>query len=385
MKAAIIGASSEALHTIELAKKLGLDVAAFDGNKDAAGLRMVEKAFVVDISKEEATIDAVRDADVDFVLTVPIGRYLTTIGAVNDMLELPGITKDMAVRCTDKYLFHQKLQEKQLRPCKCYCFPEDGGKELILQYPAILKPRFGSGSRGIHYVENHRQLYTALEKIGEEPYVLEECIEGEEYGMDAAVVNGIFHMVLLRKKENTPLPNRQAVAYYSVWEEDPFYRKAYEYMQQVVETLDLSECLLHADLICGEEGPFAIEVSARPSGHNLHNLFTPLASGVDVAKEYICRRMGKEYSFVPSVKRKLSIHYFDMEGMITHIPTENELGATGADIIEWTCNLSKGDILGSVSDGHSIMGRGYFILEANKKEEPAKQALAIKQLFKIGS
>jgi len=385
LKAAIIGASSEALHTIELAKKLGLDVAAFDGNKDAAGLRMVEKAFVVDISKEEATIDAVKAADVDFVLTVPIGRYLTTIGAVNDMLELPGITKDMAVRCTDKYLFHQKLQEKQLRPCKCYCFPENGGEELILHYPAILKPRFGSGSRGIHYVENHRQLCTALEKIGEEPYVLEECIEGEEYGMDAAVVNGLFHMVLLRKKENTPLPNRQAVAYYSVWEEDPFYQQAYEYMQRVVETLGLSECLLHADLIYGENGPFAIEVSARPSGHNLHNLFTPLASGVDVAKEYICRRMGKAYSFIPTVKRKLSIHYFDMEGVITHIPTENELMALGADIIEWTCNLSKGDILGSVSDGHSIMGRGYFILEENKKEEPAKQALAIKQLFKIES
>jgi len=74
-----------------------------------------------------------------------------------------------------------------------------------------------------------------------------------------------------------------------------------------------------------------------------------------------------------------------MEGVITHIPTENELMALGADIIEWTCNLSKGDILGSVSDGHSIMGRGYFILEENKKEEPAKQALAIKQLFKIES
>lgn len=384
MKAAIIGASSEALHTITLAKQLGLKVVAFDGNPDADGLKVADEAVVVDISNEDATIDAVRKAEVDFVLTVPIGRYLTTIGAVNDALKLPGITKSMAVNCTDKYLFHQKLNEKQLRNCSCYCLPEDSEKELVLQYPAILKPRFGSGSRGIHYLENKEQLQKALLQIGDEPYVLEECMAGEEYGMDGAVINGTFHMVLLRKKDNTPLPNRQAVAYYSVWEEDSFYQPVYEYMKQVVEALGLSECLLHADLIKGENEPFAIEVSARPSGHNLHNLFTPMATGVDVAKEYIACRMGEEYSFVPSVKRDLSIHYFDMEGVVTHIPTEQEISAIGADVKKWVCNLTEGEMLNSVSDGHSIMGRGYFILEQNKKEEPAKQALMIKKIFDAG-
>lgn len=384
LKAAIIGASSEALHTIELAKQLGLNVVAFDGNPTADGLNVADEAIVVDISQEDATIEAVKKEVVDFVLTVPIGRYLTTIGAVNDALELPGITKAMASKCTDKYLFHKTLQEKQLRACNCYCLPEEKAEEYILQYPAILKPRFGSGSRGIHYLENEKQLRIALEQIGEEDYVLEECMDGEEYGMDAAVIGGTFYMILLRKKDNTPLPNRQAVAYYSVWEEDSFYEPACAYMKRVVDVLGLSECLLHADLIKGKNGPFAIEVSARPSGHNLHNLFTPMASGVDVAKEYICCRMGKEYSFVPSEKRHLSIHYFDMEGVVKHIPTQKEMEETGADVKKWVCNLTEGEKLGSVSDGHSIMGRGYFILEKNKKEEPAKQALMIKQLFAMG-
>lgn len=384
MKAAIIGASSEALHTIQLAKQLGLRVVAFDGNPEADGLKAADEAVVVDISNEDATINAARNAEVDFILTVPIGRYLTTIGAVNDALRLPGITKTMAVNCTDKFLFHQKLQERQLRNCNCYCLPEDREKELAIQYPAILKPRFGSGSRGIHYLENNEQLQTALLQIGEEAYVLEECMAGEEYGMDGAVIDGTFHMVLLRKKDNTPLPNRQAVAYYSVWEEDSFYQPVYEYMKRVVEALGLSECLLHADLIKGESGPFAIEVSARPSGHNLHNLFTPMATGVDVAKEYSCHRMGVEYSFAPSERKRLSIHYFDMEGTVNHIPNGEEIKSTGASVVKWNCNLAKGDILGSVSDGHSIMGRGYFILEQNKKEEPAKQALMIKELFHVG-
>lgn len=383
MKVAIIGASEESLHTINKAKEQSLAVIAFDGNKEAAGLKVADNFRVVDISDEKKTIEAVKNANVDFILTVPIGRYLTTIGAVNDALGLPGITKQMAQRCTDKYLFHQKLQEKQLRNCTCYCLPEDKEKEWTGSFPAILKPRYGSGSRGIHIVESVARLAEALNKIGEEPYILEECMDGEEYGMDAAVIDGTFHMVLLRRKVNTPLPNRQAVAYYSVWEEDKFYRPVYEYMKQVVGTLGLSECLLHADLLDTKAGPFAIEVSARPSGHNLHNLFTPMATGVDMAKEYICYRMGKEYSFVPSVKRNLSIHYFDMQGVVQHIPGKEELDATGADIVEWNCNIGKGEVLASVSDGHSVMGRGYFILEDNKKEEPAKQALKIKELFRV--
>lgn len=383
MKAAIIGASIESLHTVKAAQQLGITVVAFDGNKDADGLKAADESFVVDISDEKATIEAVKRSGADFVLTVPIGRYLTTIGAVNEALGMPGITKQMAENCTDKYAFHMKLNQQNLRNCTCYSLPQEAEKELMVQFPAILKPRFGSGSRGIHYLESKEQLKEALGLIGEEPYVLEECMEGEEYGVDGAVMDGQFYMVLLRKKNNTPLPNRQAVAYYSVWEDAAFYHEAYEYMKKVVGALGLNECLLHADLICSKDGPFAIEVSARPSGHNLHNLFTPLATGVDMAKEYICYRMGKEYSFCPRVKKELSIHYFDMEGMVTHIPTDEELKETGADMVRWTCTIKEGEVLNTVSDGHSVMGRGYFILETNKKEEPAKQALMIKSLFKI--
>ena len=120
MKAAIIGASEEALHTIEKAHEYGLTVVALDGNGKAPGLSAADKALVVDISDEEETIRAVREEKADFVLTVPIGRYLTTIGAVNDALTLPGISKEMAVLCTDKYSFHNTLFEQRLRSCHCY-------------------------------------------------------------------------------------------------------------------------------------------------------------------------------------------------------------------------------------------------------------------------
>lgn len=400
MKAVIIGASKEALHTIEKAHEHGLIVTALDGNPKAAGLEAADKALVVDISDEKAAVLAAEGEQPDFLLTVPIGRYLTTAGAVNDALKLPGISRQTASLCTDKLRFHQKLQAENLRECCCYGVgkkqDELWGDEILkrieaeslpLSFPAILKPRFGSGSRGIHMVENMEELKGALLEMGEESCVLEECVPGAEYGVDGAVAGNEFQMILLRKKENTPLPVRQAVAYFSVLPNDPVYGQIQEYVKNIAACLELKECLFHADIIKGEKGLFVIELSARPSGHNLHNLFTPLCTGVDMAEEYIKYRMGKDYSFRPQETKSMMIHYFDLEGKVKQVPEEEwvrqNLKSTTEEISlsRWECHIREGEVLGPVLDGHSIMGRGYFILEGADQEEMLLQAEKIKGLF----
>ena len=55
------------------------------------------------------------------------------------------------------------------------CFGERA-KEAPVSFPAILKPRFGSGSRGVYMLPDRQQLKEALAGISGEAYVLEECI-----------------------------------------------------------------------------------------------------------------------------------------------------------------------------------------------------------------
>lgn len=386
-KGLIIGASSEALHTMEMAHRHGLLVAAMDGNPKAEGLQAADQPMVVNISDEMAAVNAAREAAPEFVLTVPIGRYLTTIGAVNDALQIPGISKKMAVLCTDKYAFHECLSKEGLRNCHCYLVNGSCKKEGMLSFPAILKPRYGSGSRAIHFLENSGELQAAYEALlrenVSEDYVLEECVAGEEYGVDGAVIDGRFYQILLRKKENTPPPARQAVGYYSVQPADPFFGQVREYLEKVIACMGLAESLFHADLIRSEAGPFIIELSARPSGHNLHNLFTPLCTGIDVAEEYIKYRLGEPYSFEPKETKSMMIHYFDMEGEATHVPDFEEVQRiAGGMLAEWKCNIRKGDVLSPVSDGHSVMGRGYFVLEEMADRQEKKDAEETEAEFK---
>ena len=394
MKAIIIGASEEAVHTIEKAHNLGIQITALDGNPKAAGLPAADKGLVVDISNEKETIETVRKEQPDFVLTVPIGRYLTTIGAVNDALGLPGITGEMAVLCTDKYRFHEKLAAQELRDCQCYAVGTGDmthtNTGFEIKFPAILKPRYGSGSRGIHMVSNHQELAAALLQIEGEEYVLEDCVPGEEYGIDGAVIQGKFYMTLLRKKINTPPPARQATGYFACAEKDAFWRQTYDYMEKVINCLGLQECLLHSDLIRGEKGPFVIELSARPSGHNLHNLITPLCTGIDLAEEYIKNRLGKDFHFIPKHTKQMLIHYFDGQGRVNRVPNARQIeqllqnGQNSREqvkLICWHCNVTEGEILQPVSDGHSVMGRGYYILKGSDEQEMLELAGKITNSF----
>ncbi len=377
MSAAVIGASSESIYTIQKARELGLYVIALDGNPEAPGLKAADASFVVDIRDPEKVFEILDKNKPDVVLPVPIGRYLTTTGAVNDKYGLVGVSADAAEICTDKYEFHKVLNEKGLRNAELYLLPAGSdvpdASELNDIYPVVVKPRFGSGSRGVEVFNTPAELEERFLKNQpyDEDYCIESCVPGPEYGVDGVFTEGKFTLILLRGKKNTPPPYRECVGYYSVRRTDDnkeFYDRVEHLMQKVGEAIGFKDTLIHADIIKdSNNNPFIIETSARPSGHNLHNLFTPMASGVDEVTEFIkyaVPALKKSYSFEPQTAGNMVIRYFDFENVrVNKVPDEKELYKK-YPLKAWQCNLKKGMFLGKVTNGASIMGRGYYVLEA---------------------
>ena len=79
-----MGASSESLHALSLARNLGLYTIAMDGNPNAEGLAAADQAIVVDIRDPDALAAALEGTVPDVVIPVPIGRYLISGAALND-------------------------------------------------------------------------------------------------------------------------------------------------------------------------------------------------------------------------------------------------------------------------------------------------------------
>ncbi|MCR4727537.1 MAG: ATP-grasp domain-containing protein [Lachnospiraceae bacterium] len=379
MEAVVIGASSESLYAINCAKSLGFSVIAFDGNKNAPGLESADMAFVVDITKPDLVVDILKRYNPDIILPIPIGRYLTTIGYVNDYFNLPGVRYDSALKCTDKFIFHSLLNEKDLRPVDMILLRANETslpfKEIRGMLPVVVKPRFGSGSRG---VKTFFEFDTFLNEFAnympyEEDYCIESYVDGDEYGVDGIFDNGVFQLVLLRGKINTPLPYRECVGYYSLRQNSDnfvFYDSVSDLIQNTGKILGFDNVIIHADIIKNSinNEPFLIEISARPSGHNLHSYFTPLVTGVDMVTEFVKKAvpsLSMPYSFEANVKEDYMIRYFDFEDVLIKQVPNKDYVMEKYPIIDWNCHLESGMRLGKVTNGASIMSRGFYSICAD--------------------
>lgn len=109
--------------------------------------------------------------------------------------------KDVIDICFDKYRTAQYVESIGLNSPATFVNPESALEAIHsgkLSFPLVLKPRWGSGSIGIEFVNNEQELqetYASLLKkvknsilanasVGAEYILIQEKIVGQEYGMD---------------------------------------------------------------------------------------------------------------------------------------------------------------------------------------------------------
>lgn len=402
VNAVVIGASSESIYAIQQARKMGITVIALDGDPQAPGLQHANDSFVVDIRNPDRIFRILDRFSPNLSIPIPIGRYLTSLGAVNDHYHLPGVTQKAAMYCTDKHLFHAMLARENLRnvehvlisavPKDIHTIPVPENIHT-LSYPVIVKPRYGSGNRAVKMYMNESDLRNAFFSSNppKEDFVIESFVDGKEYGVDAAIIHGMVNVILLREKVLTPSPYCQCTGYFSVipdHQNTELFRLVEECIQKAGAVLGLDNCLLHADIIREKDGSlFVIEMSARPSGHNLHNLFVPMATGVDMISEFLkysLPQLSASYSFAPVNTRRLLIRYFDLPaGQLQRVPLKEDLHKH-YPLLTFECHMKEGMRLKQVTDGHSLMSRGFYIVEGSDQDDLISISNDIQKEFVVG-
>lgn len=182
----------------------------------------VQMPAVYDPAYIERTLALCREHDVKAI--IPLNDLELPILAQNTHLFenegiLPIVSSPLTIEiCFDKLKTAQFVEQIGLLAPKTYTKIEDVLKDVSLgriSYPLVLKPRWGSGSIGIEYVNEEtelREVYAMLQRkikksilanasVGEEYILIQEKIEGQEYGMD--VMNdfeGKNHGVSVKKK-----------------------------------------------------------------------------------------------------------------------------------------------------------------------------------------
>lgn len=379
-KVLALGLTREQFEGIKYAKSKGLYIIGIDRNLPEEIKTYIEEYYEIDLKEEQKIIKLVRDMGVSFVIPSTIGHLLTTIGAVNDSLNLPGVNKEWANNLTNKAIYNELLVKKELFTPAKEIVLEPNSDNVIktihqIGLPCILKPAKGSGSRGVITIFKENEIETAvnysLDALMEnENLIIEAFIRGEEYGVDFQITSGEIEVLAIRKKILTNLPYRQEVGYISEKNNNLIYKIQEKLMVFFEELPKKIISLGHADLIVNEKGLYFIEMSLRPAGLGITHNYLPITIGYNPVEKMIdYLNNGTQSKYLTQHPNFVGLFFWDLPtGKVRSILSENL-----TEVLTYKLNLEIDSEIKKVKTGIDIFGRGFFIIESQSEIELIKK------------
>lgn len=357
---------------IKRAHEMGYYVIAADGDSNACGLQYADKAIVANITSEEEMLRIAREEKIDGVIHPCSEVSMNVMGRINDELGLSGISKEQAIRATNKHLMREAF-EKGRAPSPKSILTESVGDawshlQNDFQTNAILKPSRNSGSRGIAKVthdiakDEFVKLYNiALNESRDKSVLIEQFIEGPEFSIEIIVWNGNVHVLTVTDKKTTGAPH-----FVELGHNQPSCRTPEEVgILKVaavagVKALGVNNCACHAEAKLQDGKAYLMEIGARMGGDFISTVLTRLSTGVDMIAAAVNCALGVEPDLEPSSeKHGVCIRYFCPEpGKLARISNTDVLEIPNVYAKE--IYVKEGDIIPDVTS--SLCRSGHVIV-----------------------
>jgi biotin carboxylase len=369
-----VGAGREQVASILKAKQMGYSVLAVDGDPTAPGLALADEQAVVDLRDEEAIVSLARTRVLAGTLPVPIGRFLTVQGSVNDALGLRGVTRSAAQACTDKRVFNARMRSGGVTVPRQTSYQTAGDLRRAdgadWPFPVVLKPAHGSGSRGVVVLSSPGEWETLRRNLVETPYeagaVVESLVTGTSLGFDGAVQAGRVVVTTIREKEMTPLPSRVELTYRAPGTSNipaSACDTVAQTLQSAVAALGIDGAVFHADAVWATGGDlFLTELSARPAGLAITAALVPTCTGVDFLAEAIrlCTTGGGDFS--AAFHHPTILHYWNHpSGIVRACPSAEAVRAIPG-VVAAEVGVHVGQLLKTPTCVGELIGNGYVLV-----------------------
>lgn len=291
---------------IKKAKEKGYYVIAVDGDSNAIGLQYADKAICANITDEEIMLEIAREQHVDGVIHPCSEVSMNVMGRINDELGLAGITKEQAIRATNKHLMREAFEKGNAPSPKSILTDsaEDAWEHLQNDFTTdgILKPSRNSGSRGIAKVVRDMNkadfinaYNIALDESRDKSVLIEQFIEGPEFSIEIIVWNGKVNVLTVTDKKTTGAPH-----FVELGHNQPscYSKEDVETLQAAavagVKALGVNNCACHAEAKLMNGKAYLMEIGARLGGDFISTELTHLSTGIDMVAAAINVALGIE-------------------------------------------------------------------------------------------
>lgn len=288
-KLLVIGAGFLQSFLIRKARELGYYVIAIDKNPKSIGFTYANEVGIIDIVSQEECLTFAKKKRIDGVLTAATDYGVLTASYISSNLGLPGLNFDSATLIKDKYLIRKTLVQNNIDSVKQFIEIDSINKISIigdtLQYPVIIKPSDGSGSKAVRKVTNAIELEAAVEDAMNasltKKALIEDFIEGKEYGVESIVINGEGIVLGIMDKHMTTPPIYAELGHSlpSGLEKEDFI---IETVTSAIKALNINVGAVNMDVIVSKNSQITIiDIGARMGGNLIGSHLIPNYTGID--------------------------------------------------------------------------------------------------------
>ena len=247
---------------------------------------------------------------------------LESVGRCCDVLHLQGLSEEVAKCSANKLLMKEKLVNAGVRTAKfklVHSLEELQNASSELEFPIIVKATDLQGSRGICIVREANKLEAAYNEVMSLTHkdfcIVEEFIEGTEFGAQAFVYQGEVLFVLPHGDETVMCKTAVPVGHYMPYAMSESLAADVDLQaRKAINALGLNNCAVNIDFISRGDKAYIIELTGRGGANGLTDI-TGKYFGIDYYEMIAVTALGGDPRMV--FDRRLSTPKASVSKMLT--------------------------------------------------------------------
>jgi biotin carboxylase len=377
-----LGAGELMRHTIRALQRHGYEVYAVDRDPKAPGFAVADGHAPVDFADAEAVTRYARAIGADFIMPVNDAGLMSASEA-SAALGLPGVPRDVALRCLDKgemrLAWHRAgLPQPDFRVVRSLEEAHSAARDV--GYPVVVKPTRNWGSRGVSRVRSTGEIEAAYadakENRGNGAIIVETYLSGVLMSADGLVHDGETSVLILSdvtQQDHDRFLVNFALNYPAAFP-PAVNAQARTLIGHATAALGLRTGAFHCELMVVEDRVHLIELAARGGGGHLFGMVSEAGSGICAPSALARLALGLPVDIRPRQERGVCYHFFSAPaGMVEAVHGVEEARSLPG-ILDFGVQIKPG--MQSAAVSNDAARHGYCVAEGASREEAIAAAQA---------
>lgn len=383
-KLMLLGGLCYLMPIIEEAHKLGVHVITADYLPNNYAHKYSDEYCNVNIIDKDAVLAKAKELQIDGILSHAVDPGVVSAAYVAEQMGLPFQTSYKATCILqDKSLFRQFLSENGFNSPHAKGY--DNAKDALMDidyftWPVMVKPVDSAGSKGVSFVDDPKNLESAigfaLSESHNGHFIIEDFLEKEGFsvGSESFVVNGqllyngFYDQYFENKNANPYTPTAE------IWPSimAPQHQEEIKSeLQRLFTLLGVTTGIFNVECrVCRNGKTYLMEVSPRAGGNRLAEMLN-YAADVNINEAETRKAIGLPVNGIhePNYRGHFAILvlHSDKDGVFDCVQINDSF--CNKHVIEKEIRISKGDHVTSFTGANAAIGT--LLLKFNSREELA--------------